>query len=50
MFRDVLSAVSISDEYNVPITQFINQCREVQTVSPQEEANVVILLRAKLHG
>jgi len=49
MLHDVLPFVAILDGYNVPITQFINECCEVQnTVFPQKEANVVILLRDKL--
>jgi len=49
--RDILFAILIFDGYNVPITQFINECHEVQnTVFPQEEANIIILLRSKLHG
>jgi len=36
--RDILFAILIFDGYNVPITQFINECHEVQnTVFPQEE-------------
>jgi len=42
--RAVLSAIHIFDGYNVPITEFINECHEVQSaVSPQKKANVVIL-------
>jgi len=42
--RAVLSAIHIFDEYNVPITEFINECHEVQSaVSLQKKANVVIL-------
>jgi len=33
------------------LLQFINECWEIQNaVSPQEEANVVILFRGKLRG
>jgi len=52
-FRDVLSVILIFDGYSVPITQFINECREVQNAVSsllQEEANVVILLQSKLRG
>jgi len=39
------------DGYNISISQFINECREIQNAfSPQEEVNVVILLRDKLRG
>jgi len=50
--HDVLSAVPIFG-YNdiMPITEFINDYREIQNaISPQEETNVVILLRGKLRG
>jgi len=48
--NDILSAVLIFG-YNMPITQFINECREIQnTVSLQEETNIVILLQDKLRG
>jgi len=37
--------------YNMPITQFINEYREVKnTIFLEKEANIVILLRGKLHG
>jgi len=37
----LLSTVTIFDSYNVPITEFINECRRVQNaVSPQEETSV----------
>jgi len=50
-FRNVLSAVPIFDGYNVPITEFINECRGVQkAISPQEEASLVILFQGKLRG
>jgi len=48
--RDVLFAVPIFDGYNVPITEFINKCREVQNVVSPQEANIVILLRDDLRG
>ncbi|KAH0944387.1 hypothetical protein HN011_012507, partial [Eciton burchellii] len=49
--RDILTPVPIFDGYNISLSQFIRECREVQiTVSPDEEANVLILLRGKLRG
>jgi hypothetical protein len=49
--RDILTAVPVFDGYNMPLSQFINECREVQNaLLPHEEANVLILLRSKLRG
>ncbi|KAH0946925.1 hypothetical protein HN011_010350, partial [Eciton burchellii] len=47
--RDILTPVPEFDGYNIPLSQFIRECREVETaVSPDEEANVLILLRYKM--
>jgi len=49
--RDILTPVPEFDGYNIPLSQFIRECREVETaVSPDEEANVLLLLRGKLRG
>jgi len=49
--RDILTAVPQFDGFNIPLSQFIKECREVETaVTPNEEANVLILLRGKLSG
>jgi len=49
--RDIVDPIPVFNGYNPPLSQFIRECREVQTaVSPDEEANVLILLRGKLRG
>jgi hypothetical protein len=49
--RDILSPVQQFDGFSIPLSQFIRECREVETaVTPNEEANVLILLRGKLSG
>jgi len=41
----------IFDGFNIPLSQFIRECREVESaVMPHEEANVLILFRGKLSG
>jgi len=51
MLRNISSAVPMFYGYNVPISQFVNDCREIQSVVlPHEETNILILLRGKLHG
>jgi hypothetical protein len=50
ILRDILTAVPVFDGYNMPPSQFIKECREVQNaLLPHEKANVLILLR-KLRG
>ncbi|KAH0945138.1 hypothetical protein HN011_003376, partial [Eciton burchellii] len=47
--RDILTPVPQFDGLNIPLSQFIRECREVETaVTPNEEANILILLRERL--
>jgi len=49
--RDILIPVPPFEGFNIPLSQFIRECREVETaVMPNEKANVLILLRGKLSG
>jgi len=49
--RDILTPGPQFDGFNIPLSQFIRECREVETaVTPNEEENVLILLRGKLSG
>jgi len=49
--RNILTSVPQFDGFNIPLSQFIRECREGETpVTPNEEANVLILLRSKLSG
>ncbi|KAH0944444.1 hypothetical protein HN011_009616, partial [Eciton burchellii] len=52
--REILTPVPRFDiplGFNIPLSQFIRECREVEcAVMPHEEANVLILLRGKLTG
>jgi hypothetical protein len=51
MLRDILTPVPQFDGFNIPLSQFIRECCKVETaVTPNEEANVLILLRSKLRG
>ncbi|KAH0944420.1 hypothetical protein HN011_007244, partial [Eciton burchellii] len=49
--RDILTPVPQFDSFNISLSQFNSECREVETaVSLNEETNVLILLRGKLRG